>query len=199
LRNSTAVIFTLVGGAFYLVGGALVALLAGDLSSSLNGLSGFSGLSSFGLTSGSTTVDASGVSDVVYLVGAFGIISGALIIVGGVLLQSPYPNRRKAGGILAVVMAFIGALPALGGLFIGFVFTLIGGYLGLTYKAANPNLVVGLGPVGSLTLGPQRSAVAPGGSVTEAGRGPLNYCIKCGSRLRDGAVFCGACGARVPE
>lgn len=115
---------------------------------------------------------------------------------GGYLLESENPSRRKAGGILAVVMCFLGALPALGGLFIGFVFTLIGGYLGLTYKSTAPNFVVGLGPVGSVTLGPQGgSPGAPSGT----GVGPLNYCIKCGSRLRDGAVFCGACGARVPE
>ena len=154
MRNSTAVIFTLVGGAFYVIGGALVVGLAGALSSSLNGFD-LTSLGFPGLNTTTPPVDTSGVSDIVYLVGAFGVISGVLILFGGYLLESENPSRRKAGGILAVVMCFLGALPALGGLFIGFVFTLIGGYLGLTYKSTAPNFVVGLGPVGSVTLGPQ--------------------------------------------
>jgi hypothetical protein len=186
----------LVGGVFYVIGGLLVVLLASSVSSMLNGLTG----SLYTLPGSSATpVDTSGVSGIVYLVGGFGILAGVLIIVGGVLLESGNPSRRKAGGIMAVVMIFLGALPALGGLFIGFIFGLIGGYLGLTYKSTRPNFTVGLGPVGSVTLGPQTGANPSADVPLGAGRGPLNYCIKCGSRLRDGAVFCGACGARVPE
>jgi hypothetical protein len=200
LRNSTAVILTVVGGVFYVIGGALVALLAAALSSTFNGLSltGLSGLTTTATTA--PTVDTTGINDLIYAVGGFGIVTGIMIIVGGILLKSESPNRRKAGGILAVVMMFLGALPSLGGLLVGFILTAIGGYMGLTYKATRSNMVVGLGPVGSVTLGPpMRSGQVTADSPSDAGRGPLNYCIKCGSRLRDGAVFCGACGARVPE
>ncbi len=38
MRNSTAVIFTMVGGVFYVIGGSVVDLLAGSLSSMVNGL-----------------------------------------------------------------------------------------------------------------------------------------------------------------
>lgn len=182
-----------------MIGGALVVSLTSMLSS-LGNLSNF-GLGNIpGLNMTTTsTVGISGINDLVYAVGSFGILAGVLIIVGGVLLQSETSNRRKAGGILAIVMMFVGALPALGGLLIGFILTAIGGYMGLTYKATRSNLTVGLGPVGSITLGQQSASHPAADAPSEAGRGPLNYCIKCGSRLRDGAVFCGACGARVPE
>lgn len=193
MRNSTAVMLTVAGGILYVIGGLLVLALASAVSSfgSLSGL-GLSSLPGFNSTS-IPSVSSSGFSGLIDTVGGFGIIAGFLIIFGGILFQSQDPNRRKAGGIIAVVMLVIGALPALGGLVIGFILAAIGCYMGLTYKAARSNLAVGLGPVGSVTLGPQTAA------SSEAGTGPLNYCIKCGSRLRDGAVFCGACGARVPD
>jgi hypothetical protein len=92
-------------------------------------------------------------------------------------------------------MILVGGLTTLGGLLIGFILAAIGAYLGLTYKSSSRGLVIGLGPVGSLTLGPQGGPQ----STTPAGTGPLSYCIKCGSQIRPGAVFCGACGARVVE
>ena len=182
-----------------MIGGALVFSLAGALSSlgNLDGLFGNYG----GLVTPTTTpgLSTSGLNDVVYAVGGFGIVAGVLIIVGGILMGSDQPNRRKAGGILAVIMLVLGSLPALGGLLIGFILAAKGCYMGLTYKASKSNFTMGFGPVGSVTLGPQSSSNPSAGAPSEAGRGPLNYCIKCGSRLRDGAVFCGACGARVPE
>jgi hypothetical protein len=199
LRNSTAVYLTVAGGVFYVIGGALVFSLAGALSSlgNLDGLFGNYG----GLVTPTTTpgLSTSGLNDVVYAVGGFGILAGVLMIVGGVLMGAEQPNRRKAGSILAIVMLVLGALPALGGLLIGFILAAIGCYMGLTYKASRSNFTMGFGPVGSVTLGPQSPSNPSAGAPSEAGRGPLNYCIKCGSRLRDGAVFCGACGARVPE
>ncbi|MDA4134129.1 MAG: zinc ribbon domain-containing protein [Thaumarchaeota archaeon] len=199
MRNSTAVYLTVAGGVFYVIGGALVFSLAGALS-------GFGNLSSLygncgGLcpSTATTSIDTSGLNDIVYAIGGFGILAGVLMIVGGVLMGSDQPNRRKAGGILAVIMLVLGSLPALGGLLIGFILAAIGCYMGLTYKASRSNFTMGFGPVGSVTLGPQSPANPSAGAPPEAGRGPLNYCIKCGSRLRDGAVFCGACGARVPE
>ncbi len=199
MRNSTAVYLTVAGGVFYVIGGALVVSLAGALS----GFGNFDNLfgNSGGLITPTTTpsLDTSGLNDIVYAVGGFGILAGVLMIVGGILMGAELPGRRKAGSILAIVMLVLGALPALGGLLIGFILAAIGCYMGLTYKAARSNFTVGLGPVGSVTLGPQSPSASPAGAPSEAGRGPLNYCIKCGSRLRDGAVFCGACGARVPE
>ncbi|MGA2665910.1 MAG: zinc ribbon domain-containing protein [Nitrososphaerales archaeon] len=195
MRNATAVVLTVVGGVFYAVGGGLVFALAGSIAS----LGNFSGLGDYGsliTPTNITPTDSSGISDFVYAVGAFGIIAGILIIVGGVLMRSEMPRHRKTGGILAAVMLFVGFLPALGGLIIGLILGAIGCYMGLTYGASRSAMTLGLGPAGSVTLNPRGS---DGAGASDSGRGPLNYCIKCGSRLRDGAVFCGACGARVPE
>jgi hypothetical protein len=183
---------------FYIIGGALVAALLGSVSSSLSG--GFGGLDTGGLiptTSsdaslglGSGSVDA--ITDVLLVIG---VVTGLLIIFGGVLINSDIPGRRKAGGILVIVMILVGGLTTLGGLLIGFILAAIGAYLGLTYKSNARGMVIGLGPVGSFTLG----SSGPLHSSGPAGSGPLNYCIKCGSPIRQGAVFCGACGARVVE
>jgi hypothetical protein len=191
-----------VGGIFYIIGGALVAALLSSISSGLGlGLLGSGSIgylgpfevnsssSSLGLGGlGSGSFDA--ITDTVLIVG---VVAGALIIFGGVLINSESSGRRKAGGILVVVMILVGSLTTLGGLLIGFVLAGIGAYLGLTYRSRG--MVIGLGPVGSLTLGSQGGPQAS----TPAGTGPLNYCIKCGSRIREGAVFCGACGARIVE
>jgi len=121
LRNSTAVYLTVAGGVFYLLGGAAITLLVGSLSSSFGSLDGILGLNGFpGFNSTAVpTLDTSGFNDIAYLIGGFGILAGVMIIVGGVLMGSEQPNRRKAGGILAVVMVFLGALPTLGGFVLG--------------------------------------------------------------------------------
>jgi hypothetical protein len=203
--KKTAAILTIVGGVFYILGGVVIAALLGSLSS-LTGSDGSGGCLfstgglipctssgsdtglDLGLGSGSMTT----ISDGIIIVG---FVTGLLIIFGGVLINSNIPGRRKAGGILAIVMILLGSLTTGGGLLVGFILGGIGAYLGLTYKSSGRGMTFGLGPVGSVTLG-SRSPVS---SSTPAGSGPLNYCIKCGSQIRPGAVFCGACGARVVD
>jgi len=151
-------------------------------------------------SSSTTLLSGSGLDSLGYVVAGFGVFAGIMIIIGGILFRSPLPDRRKIGGILAAVMILLGGLATLGGLVIGFFLAAIGVYLGLTYKASGRGMTFGLGPVGSVTLG-SNSPVASSGPLTTApaGPGPLNYCIKCGSQLRPGSVFCGACGARVVD
>jgi len=184
--NNTAAILTIVGGVFYIIGGAVFGLVLGSLSSLTGGLTG---LSFPGYTTSS--ISSSGLDSVGYAVAVFGVFSGILIIVGGLLFRSESNDRRKIGGILVIIMMLIGGLATLGGLLIGFILTAIGAYLGLTYRSTNPGMVIGLGPIGSVSLG----SGSPRGPLT--GTGPTNYCIKCGSQLRPGAIFCGACGERV--
>lgn len=188
-----------------MIGGAVVAALLDSVSSGLSGLGlgssggiGFLGpfevnstsssLGLGGLGSGSVTA----ISD--FLLG-IGIVTGLFIIFGGVLINSESGGKRKAGGVLVIAMILVGGLTTLGGLVIGFILAGIGAYLGLTYKSSGRGMVFGLGPVGSVTLGPS----GPQESNVPAGTGPLSYCIKCGSQIREGAVFCGACGARVVQ
>ncbi len=209
--NTTASTLTIAGGVFYVLGGAVVALLVGSLSSLSGGdldlfntcsilaqvgSSCGTGSSSDSLT-GLSGLSGAGLDSIGYAVAAFGIVAGILIIVGGVMFRSPIPHRRKLGGILVVVMVLLGGLATLGGLVIGFFLAGIGAYLGLTYKSNTRGMVIGLGPIGSVNLGPH---AAPSSSPSgPAGAGPLNYCIKCGSPIRGGAVFCGACGARLTD
>lgn len=185
LKFDTPSILTIAGGVFYVIGGAVVALMAGSLDSILSGSGGlFSGLIS---ASGTSSIGGSGIDALVYAVAVFGIVSGLLIIFGGILFTSPNQNRRKLGGILTVVMMLIGGLATLGGLIIGFILTAIGAYMAYTSKGGA--MTVGMGPLGSVTVGRQADS--------GPGRGPTNYCTRCGSKLKPGAVFCGACGERV--
>jgi len=195
-----AAILTIAGGVFYVIGGVLVAAVVASISSSLGSLMGGYGGTSYGDLYGINSSNSSlglglssgSVDAIAGFLLAFGLVTGLLIVFGGYLINSESAGRRKAGGILVVVMLIVGGLTTLGGLLIGFILAVIGAYMGLTYKS--PGVVVGLGPMGSLTLG---SRVSPAG--TPAGVGPLNYCIKCGSQIREGAVFCGACGARIVD
>ncbi len=203
VTKKTAAILTVVGGIFYMIGGALVAALLSSVSSGLgSGLLGGVGgnyyigpfavdnaNSTFGLGGlGSGSVNA--ITDVIL---AIGLVTGLLIVFGGVLINSENGGRRKAGGILVIVMILIGGLTTLGGLLIGFILAGLGAYFGLTYKSRG--MVFGLGPIGTVTLGSTGSVQ----SNVPAGTGPLSYCIKCGSQIRQGAVFCGACGARIVD
>jgi hypothetical protein len=199
----------MVGGIFYIIGGALLAALVGFLGSGSDllgsgsvgtgGVCAFvapfpcdsnSSASAFG--SGVGNVDMGGIADILL---AVGVITGSLIIFSGWLINSESSGRRKAGCILAIIMILVGGLTTFGGLVIGFILAGIGVYLGLTYRSNGRGMVIGLGPVGSVMLGSQGPMPATG----PAGTGPLNYCIKCGSQLREGAVFCGACGTRILE
>lgn len=143
-------------------------------------------ISGLGLGGGFNT---GGIAEVLL---AIGLVTGGVIIFGGWLINSENPSRRKVGSVLVVVMILIGGLTTLGGLAIGFILASLGVYLAYTYRPDGRPTVIGLGPVGSFTLGQQGQA-----SSAPAGAGPLNYCIKCGSQVREGAVFCGACGARL--
>jgi zinc-ribbon domain len=197
--KKTAAILAVIGGVFYMIGGALVAALLGSVSSGLGGLGSAGGISFLGpfevdnsnTSSGLGGLGMGNLSGLTDVILAIGLVSGILIIFGGVLINSESSGRRKAGGIIVIVMALVGGLTTLGGLLVGFVLAGIGAYLGLTYKSRG--MVIGLGPVGMLTLGSQGGAEAS----APAGTGPLNYCIKCGSQIKAGAVFCGACGARI--
>ena len=119
------------------------------------------------------SVDFGGLAETLLV---FGIIVGALIIFGGILINSDIPGRRKIGGIPVAVLIIVGGVTTLGGLLIGFIPATIGAYLGLTYKSNLRGMVIGLGPIGPVHLGSQGIPQ----STTQAGSGPLNYCIKYG-------------------
>lgn len=211
-NKKTAAILTVIGGVFYVIGGIVVAGLFDLLGSSFSGLSseGSGGQSVCSFFSGfpcdsNTTISSLGglgsfgtggldLSGFVDLFLAGGIISGALIIFCGWLINSEISNRRKAGAIVAAITLLVGGFFTVGGLIIGIILGGIGVYFALTYKSTG-RMVIPIGPMASVTLGPQTST-----SVNSpVGTGPLNYCTKCGTQIRPGSVFCGACGARLVE
>jgi hypothetical protein len=183
-----AAVLTIIGGVFYLFGSVLGSVITALLSS-LASLSG--GFSLVNVSNPSELSSLDIASSAALGVLAFGLFCGILIIVGGALINSDNAGRRKSGGILALAMMFIGGIPDIGGLLIGFFLTLVGGVLGLTYKANEPDISVGMmqgssAPVAS----PQPSPM---------NRPPGGYCIKCGKQLHEGAVFCKYCGSPVPQ
>ena len=177
VSKQVGAIFTILGGVFYVIGAFVGTVVSAFLFA-------FSGaFSAFGQPSHAGT---SGLATNVLLSLVFGLFTGAMIITGVALINSESAERRKAGGILAITMMVIGALPTLGGLIIGFLFTILGSVIGLTYKGQS-DIIIG---TTSVTPSPAVSVSAP--------RGPVKFCEKCGSSLREGALFCGSCGAPVP-
>jgi hypothetical protein len=176
-NKEVGAILTIVGGVFYLIGsfaGAIVisAFFAG-FSAGLSGSGppATGGLSSF-------------FGPEFYLILAAGAATGILIIVSGALLLSDEPGRRRKAGILAIAMMIVGALPTVGGALIGFVLTLVGAILGLTYKA-------------DIEASSARLS-APAGAVAGANLQGLRYCTGCGAPLDQSAKFCPSCGTKVP-
>ncbi len=183
MSKQIGAIFTILGGVFYIIGSIVASLVFGILG-------GFLGLmlGAFNPSLGVATTET-----VVLSFLGFGVFAGALIIVGGVLLNSDDPARRKSGGILSIAMMIIGVLPAIGGFLIGFVFILIGTIIGLTYKQGSPDIVIG---VRSVSPGQEVNTTTTPKSSKPA---KVRFCIKCGQPLHEGAAFCASCGASVPE
>jgi len=178
-----AAVFTILGGVLYVFGSIVGGFLFGSL---LGFASGFGSISN--PARGFSLANAGAIALGVFV---FGIFAAILIIVGGALLNSDQGPRRKAGGILALVTMVLGAVPDIGGFFIGFVFVLVGSVLGLTYKETSPDLTIGIAQTNPV-YGPQ-------GPRTSAGTSPGQFCIKCGKQLYEGAVFCKYCGSPVPQ
>ncbi len=184
VSKQIAAVFTILGGVFYVFGSFLGAAVFGSL---FGFASAFSGLSTPG--HGFSLANAGAAAMSIFV---FGIFAAILIIVGGTLLNSDDGSRRKAGGILAAVMMVLGAIPDVGGFFIGFVFVLVGSVLGLTYKEMSPDVTIGIMQQQPPVYGsqsPQTSAGSSGGL----------FCIKCGKQLYEGAEFCKFCGSPVPH
>lgn len=125
MNKKTCMILMVVGGAFYIIGG----LAATFLVAALGGIA-------VGLT-GSPEVARQAQEAMVTAI-ITGFISGVLIIVGGVLVNSEIRSRRVIGGALGIIGALIGIMNTFAGLLIGLVLTLVGVIGGITYKPSTP-------------------------------------------------------------
>lgn len=68
------------------------------------------------------------------VMGVLGLIFGALILVGAVMIYSGKPGKVKTGSILVLVFSILSLITVGGGFVIGFILGLIGSILGLTWK-----------------------------------------------------------------
>ena len=181
VSKQIAAVLTILGGVLYIFGSIVGGILFGSFfgfASALRSVSNPGG--------GYSLANASAATLAIL---GFGIFTAILIIIGGVLLNSDSGPRRKAGGALAIVMMILGAVPDVGGFFIGFIFVLVGSVIGLTYKESSPDLIVGMTQT-TPSYGSQ-------GASTSSGTG--QFCIKCGKQLYEGAIFCKYCGSPVPH
>lgn len=185
-------VLAILGGVFYIIG-AFVGWIAAagfyfGLFGAFTSTTMSNGVPPFG-GNPAPSFNFGALGLVLLLIIAFGIFTGAMIVVGGALMNSDSAGRRKSGGILTVSMMVLGALPTLGGFGLGFILTLVGAVLGLTYKETSPDLVVGY----------QQVARPNPQSPAATGSGGMRFCVKCGMALPEGAVYCGSCGAPVPQ
>jgi hypothetical protein len=120
LDKKTAMILTLVGGIFYVIGGLLAGLVVGGLTAFTGGLTG----------NPQALQEASNHFATIF---GTGLITGIIIIIGSVMINSNSSKLRKVGGIIAIIMALLGIVNTLGGLLIGFILTMVGSIYGITY------------------------------------------------------------------
>jgi hypothetical protein len=110
-RPTAAMVLSIIGGVFILLGGLFEIGLASYLASlTLGAAGGF--LAIFGLV---------------------GVVLGVLIIIFGVLVHM-HPETHMTFGILILVLSIVSLASFAGGFVIGFVLALVGGILAMTWK-----------------------------------------------------------------
>lgn len=118
-KPTAAFVLSLIGGIFILLGGALIAAIAGTLG----GVFSMLGFGDFGL----------GLA----LVGTLGLVFGLIIIIGGVMMYMK-PQQHVMWGAIVLILAIVSIPFSLAGFVIGFILALVGGILGLVFKPQAP-------------------------------------------------------------
>ncbi|MDA4117789.1 MAG: zinc ribbon domain-containing protein [Thaumarchaeota archaeon] len=155
-KPSTAFGLSLAGGILVVLAGIVVMLLGAALTSFIGGIGG--------------------------IFGFFGIVWGILIIFCANLLRSR-PARHVGLGVAIVLFSIFSWFGAIGGFFLGFVLSLVGGILAIAW---NPGGALVNTPVGS-------SPLPTAGAATF---GSTKFCTSCGNKILASATFCNKCGAR---
>jgi hypothetical protein len=122
----TASILSLVGGVLMILGGALFIFVSAFVLPNMN----FSNLAvPQGLNSAAIPALASGV---VGVMGAFGLVSGTIVLLSAVLLMANVGQPRTWGTLTLVfsILSFVG----LGGFIAGAILGMVGGILTLRWK-----------------------------------------------------------------
>jgi hypothetical protein len=80
------------------------------------------------------------------VIGITGLTSSILVIVGANMINSGEVGKVRKGGILVLIFSIISLIPSYGGLVIGFILSLIGGILALTWKPKYPVSIITAAP-----------------------------------------------------
>jgi hypothetical protein len=122
----TASILALVGGVFIILGGALFVFVSAFVLPNIN----FSNISvPNGLSSSAIPTLVSGA---VGVMGAFGLVTGAVVLVSAILLLANV-GQWRTWGILILVFSILSFM-SLGGFIIGAILGIVGGILTLRWK-----------------------------------------------------------------
>lgn len=121
MEKSTIRILGVVSGAFFIIGGLLLAFLIKSLSSIIVGLGG----------------TASGTANAELLLGGVGSAVGIVIIILSVtLVMSQTRSLRIISGIVIIALGLFGSIYTIGGLVIGIILALIAGITAIVHKDA---------------------------------------------------------------
>jgi hypothetical protein len=125
----TGSILALVGGVLIMLTGLLLVAVSAFILPNLN----FSSFPNFHPPQGITTAGIPAlISGVVGVIGAFGLISGIIVLVSSVMLLANI-GQRNTWGILILVFSVLSFL-GLGGFIIGAILGIVGGILTLRWK-----------------------------------------------------------------
>jgi len=125
VSKTAAMVLTIIGGVFYIIGGIVAGAIVG---AGLGFLAGLSGSPNPVQTATSALIIGIEV----------GLFSGIIIIIGGVLIHAKSRKVRVVGGVLAIVGMLVGVINTFGGLLIGLILTLLGSIFGFLYKEPEP-------------------------------------------------------------
>jgi len=136
-KPSMAFVLSLIGGILILLGGGMMSLIrsfwfpAPYEFGMMGGFRGWGGMMGYGyLGYGYGLMGGLGFG----LFGILGVIFGAIVIIGAIMLNSK-PEQHSTWGILIVIFSVLGVFGgAMGGFGIGLVLGVIGGVLAITRK-----------------------------------------------------------------
>lgn len=140
---TAAYVLSLVGGIFVLLGGVLIMFIGGVF------------------------IPFGGVGALFLVLGIIGLVLGVLIMVGAVVAYNN-PEQRSMWGIGIIILAILSIVLNAGGLIIGFILSLIGGILFVTWKP------------------------------TEYAFYGTRMCTTCGNYFPSGYGICPHCGSTAP-
>src|SRR6266571_5633068 len=164
-KPTAAMVLSMIGGIFVLLGGAVVAFV-GSVISTLD-------TSGLGLGGGFTVL------------GVVGIILGLIMIVGGIMINSN-PQSHTMWGVIILILSIVSWITSIGGFFIGFILGLIGGILAITFKPTSMAppymgaMTGGMPPQGPTQAAPNMVRCNSCGAMSPMG---TTKCPSCGTAL----------------